>query len=142
MLALTTGLLALSLVAPPAPEAPGGYWRLGERVEPEPKDGREALFIGTLLTGVGALRAGSAVGGLLAAGDQCASFDRLGISLDAAACRGYRNYSWVNLGVGSAFVLTGVVYLALGAHRRSRHNAWTRGEVSLQLGPSGPWLAF
>lgn len=141
---MLAGILSLS-PAPPPSGAPGGYWSLGEQRdrEPEPKDGEEELTIGSVLLSLGLLRAGAGAV-IVWMGDQprfCDPED------PTANCGSLRTFGYVGLGEGALMFTTGIVYLAIGAHHRRRHDAWRRGEpLSLRIGHAGqrltlrPWL--
>ena len=77
---IALSLIAGTLAGPPAsgaegpqagppPPPPGGYWELGEQREPEPKDGRQSLLVGAILTPLGLLRVGGAVSTIYVAQD-------------------------------------------------------------------------
>lgn len=128
------GVLGAPGESEPAPdEAPGGYWTLSEQRERvrEPLDGEEELTVGAILFSLGLLRAGAAGVTVWMAGqaDLCPA-------TDDAGCAAFRTYGFAGFGEAGLMVGTGLVYLAIGASRRSKHRRWERGEtVTL-----GPWL--
>ncbi|PRP92363.1 hypothetical protein ENSA5_49940 [Enhygromyxa salina] len=137
-------LLAGTISAPPSEAPPGGYWTMGEQRERErePADGDDELTIGSVLFSLGLLRAGAAALSLWMAGRP----DLCPISADAD-CSSLRTYGFVGIGEGSLMIGTGIVYLAIGASRRQRHQRWQRGEVTQLRHPPltrrlqlGPWL--
>jgi hypothetical protein len=132
--------------APPSEAPPGGYWSLGEQRERarEPLDGEFELTVGSVLFSLGLLRAGAGALSVWMAGrpDLCPSSDTDG------DCSGLRIYGWVGVGEGALMFGTGIVYLAIGATRRARHQRWERGEpISWRRGGLvrrvqwSPWLA-
>lgn len=141
---MLVGILSWS-PAPAPSEAPGGYWSLGEQRDRqrEPKDGEEELTIGSVLLSLGLLRAGAGAVTIWM-GDQPRFCDPADPTTD---CGSLRTYGWVGVGEGGLMFTTGIVYLAIGAHHRRRHDAWRRGEpLALRIGHAGqrltlrPWL--
>lgn len=137
---MLAGILSVS-PAPAPSEAPGGYWSLGEQRdrEPEPKDGEEELTIGSVLLSLGLLRAGAGAV-IVWMGDQPRFCDP---NDPTANCGSLRTFGFVGVGEGALMFTTGIVYLAIGAHHRGRHDAWRRGEpLSLRIGHAGQTLAL
>lgn len=143
-------LVAATLAAPP-PEGParrrddapapppGGYWDLGERREPEPDDGQTNLTIGGILLGLGAVRTGSGALGVALTTDLERCRDVYG-NVPVNTCRGLEIYGWVGVGAGGLMVVTGAVFLGLGAAAKQRHDAWRlRNSVSMQRSRAGTW---
>ena len=128
--------LAAALAAPPPSspplgpgEAPGGYWSLYER-RSEPPDGSNNLALGAALFSLGAIRA--AVGGMTVwTGRDPARCEEV----VNGACAEVEIYGWTGVGLGALMLVTGVVYLGVGARQRARHVRWRRGELSI-----GPWM--
>jgi hypothetical protein len=126
-------MVAAMLAAPPEGPArprheapvppPGGYWSLGERREPEPDDGQTHLTVGGILLGLGAVRAGSGALGVALTADLERCRDVYG-NVPANTCRGLEVYGWVGVGAGALMVVTGSVFLGLGAAAKRRHEAW------------------
>ncbi len=120
-------LVALALgPAPPADDLPpGGYWRLGERREPEPNDGEDNLLVGGILGSLGLLRTASGVAQVyVASPEQCPRLEPYGI--EAGGCPQLRAYGWAGVGFGGLFLATGVTLLAIGGAQRKKHRAWKR----------------
>jgi hypothetical protein len=133
--ALLAAVLLLGPSAPaPDPVPPGGYWRFGERRDPEPNDGRDNLMIGTIMTSLGLLRTASGVAYVvMAQPDRCDDLDRFGI--DPASCPQVRGFGWAGVAFGGAFLVTGVTMLAIGGVQRKRHRAWER-RYGISLAPA------
>lgn len=112
----------------PEPEElvpPGGYYRLGEKREREPNDGRDNLLIGSILTSLGLLRAGTGAAQVyIASPGQCARLADSGIEEDS--CPGLVAYGWSGVAFGGLFLATGITMLAIGASQRRKHDAWKR----------------
>lgn len=145
-------LVAATLAAPPEGPArrrddapappPGGYWDLGERREPEPDDGQTNLTIGGILLGLGAVRTGSGALGVALTADLERCRDIYG-NVPVNTCRGLEVYGWVGVGAGALMVVTGGVFLGLGAAAKRRHEAWRlRNSVSARHGTGGTWSQF
>jgi hypothetical protein len=132
---LVAGMLA-GTAAPPAAEQPppGGYWRVGERREPEPDDGQDNITIGSILFSLGVLRAGAgAVQVYLASPGQCANLESSG--LGEGSCPSVRGYGWAGVALGGLFIGTGVTMLAIGLSQRKEHEAWKR-RYGIAWGPA------
>lgn len=131
---LPTRLPTPELAWQPAAQPPGGYWQFGEKTEPEPPDGDEALTIGSVLLSLGALRAGTGGASVWMAiePDRCPA-------KDARGCEGLLIYGWSGVGLGALSVVTGIVYLGIGAAQRARHQRWQRGTSRARLSPW--WIA-
>lgn len=122
-------LVAASLLAPstpaPTPDPPGGYWRFGEKREPEPNDGRDNLMIGSIMFSLGVLRTASGVAYVvIAQPERCDDIVRFGI--EPEGCPQVRGFGWAGVAFGGAFLVTGVAMLAIGGAQRKRHRAWQR----------------
>lgn len=122
-------LVAASLLAPstppPDPEPPGGYWRFGEKREPEPNDGHDSLLIGSIMLSLGVLRTASGVAYVvIAQPERCDDIGRFGI--EPESCPQVRGFGWAGVAFGGAFLVTGVAMLAIGGVQRKRHRAWQR----------------
>lgn len=118
--------VAGTLAAPP-PEGPaqppGGYWDLGEKREPEPKDGQTNLTVGAILLPLGLLRSGAgAVNVYTTTGDRCARI----YGFDPEDCSSFRAYGWWGVGFGGLMAVTGAVFLGIGFKQRAEHNRWKR----------------
>jgi len=144
---VSTWGLAVLLAAPPegprpgrteAPAPPpGGYWSLGERREPEPDDGQTSLTVGAILLGLGAVRTGSGALGVALTADLDRCRDIYG-NVPANTCRGLEAYGWVGVGAGALMVVTGGVFLGVGAAAKRRHEAWRlRNSVGAAPGNGG-----
>ena len=118
--------LAVTMLAPPVEsEVIGGYHEGSEVREREPDDGDNKVLIGSILAPLGALRAGAAVGMLVAAQPgNCQRF--YGKSVSTGTCASLRIYSWYGVGLGGLMVATGAVFLAMGLVQRRRHREWKR----------------
>ncbi|PRQ04907.1 hypothetical protein [Enhygromyxa salina] len=123
--------------APPGDEPPpGGYWTLGEQRERqgEPHDGEDELTIGAVLFSLGLLRTGAGVLNIWMADQPSMCSD------PEQGCSSLRAFGWAGLGEGGLLTGTGIVYLAIGASRRSQHQRWERGEPLVQRLQLSPWL--
>ena len=117
--------------AGPTPPPPGGYWELGEQREPEPKDGRQSLLVGAILTPLGLLRVGGAVSTIYVAQDgRCQTT----LQANDDTCQSLRLWGYSGLGMGGLMFVTGVVFLGIGFHRRAEHDAWKR-RYSISMSP-------
>jgi hypothetical protein len=106
----------------PAPTPPGGYWSVGERSEPEPPDGHDALTIGSVVFSLGLIRAGA--GG-------AAVYMATRPDLCAVDCRSMSLYGWAGVGFGALMFVSGIVTFSVGAAQRAKHERWQRGEAKL-----------
>lgn len=127
--------LALALAVPPpvfdpdAGIAPGGgYWAPGEAPSIAPPDGEDQILIGAIMIPLGVLSAASASPMVWAtAPGHCP--DRLqgwGIDANPDQCRGLFIYNVIRVSYGSAAVITGAVFLAIGLQRRKALKEWKR----------------
>lgn len=118
---------------------PGGYWGLGEAPIPAPPDGDDEVLAGTVLVPIGLLTAASAVPFLyLFEEAHCEErAPRLGYQLDARQCRGLFIGNAVRTVYGTAMLVSGIVLLGVGLHRRKRHREWKHHHVRVDFAPSG-----
>jgi hypothetical protein len=122
-------LLAASLIASPplsswqpAPTPPGGYWSLGERSEPEPPDGHDALTIGAVVFSLGLIRAGA--GGATV-------YMSTRPELCAIDCGSTAAFGWAGVGFGALMFASGLLSMSIGLAQRAKHERWQRGELSV-----------
>jgi hypothetical protein len=127
--------LAATLAAPPPPEydpdsglPPGGYWAPGEAPVIAPPDGEDQILIGAIMLPLGVLAAGSAAPLVWAtAPGHCPDrLDGWGINADADQCRGLFIYNVIRVSYGTAAMVTGAVFLAIGLKRRRALAEWKR----------------
>ncbi|MEZ4450722.1 MAG: hypothetical protein R3B09_14670 [Nannocystaceae bacterium] len=118
--------VAAAMIAPPVEnEVIGGYYEGSEVREREPDDGDKQILIGSILAPLGALRAASGVGMLVAAQPgRCQ--DYYGKNASESTCSGLRIYSGIRIGLGGLMLATGAVLLSLGLVQRRRHREWKR----------------
>jgi hypothetical protein len=114
----------------PAPTPPGGYWSVGERSEPEPPDGHDALTIGSVIFSLGLIRAGA--GG-------AAVYMATRPDLCAVDCRSMSLYGWAGVGFGALMFVSGIVTFSVGAAQRAKHERWQRGQAKLDRFGMAPW---
>ncbi len=122
------------------PGVPGGYWDLDRTRGREPKDGDDEVLAGSIIFPLGLLSVGSSAAHVwLSTPGHCESrWKSLGASPTRDQCTGLYAYGWVRLAYGSAMVVTGAVLLAIGLHRRRKHDEWERGYARM---PSvTPWF--
>lgn len=116
-------------------DPPGGYHRMGEWSEPEPKDGHAEIVVGGIIAPLGAIRTALGVGQVVAAsGENCTRLVVEGFGARPEDCETIRVLGWVGVGYGALMLVTGVVTLALGLKRRAEHRRWKQ---AFGLGPRG-----
>lgn len=116
-------------------DPPGGYRRMGEWQEPEPKDGHTEIVIGGIIAPLGAIRTALGIGQVVAAsGENCTRLVVEGFGARPEDCETIRVLGWVGVGYGALMLVTGVVTLALGLKRRAEHRRW---KEAFGLGPRG-----
>jgi hypothetical protein len=106
----------------PAPTPPGGYWSLGERSEPEPPDGHDAITIGSVIFSLGLIRAGAGAAAVYMATRP---------ELCAVDCRSTSAFGWAGVGFGALMFTSGLISLSIGLAQRAKRERWQRGELSL-----------
>ncbi len=136
--------LVAALAAPPAtydPDSgvpPGGYWEPGEGREIKPADGEQQILIGAIMLPLGTLAVGSAAAMVWATvPDHCQRrMQSWGVTATADQCQGLYVYNLIRLSYGSAAVVTGAVFLAIGLHRRKELERWKKRHFQ-SLRPTG-----
>lgn len=123
---IVAGAVTLVMIAPPVEtEVIGGYYEGSEVREREPDDGETRIIIGSILTPLGALRAATGVGMLIAAEPgRCQQV--YGKNASESTCSGLQIYSGIGIGLGGLMIATGAVFLSLGLAQRRRHREWKR----------------
>ena len=121
----------------PSP-VPGGYWRLGEAPVPAPPDGDDEVLAGTVLVPVGLLTAASAIPLLYVFQEaRCETLaPRLGYHPNAQQCRGLFIGNAIRTVYGVGMLVSGIVLLGVGLHRRKRHREWMHHHVRIDFAPS------
>lgn len=106
----------------------GGYWAPGEAPSVAPPDGEEQILVGAIMIPLGVLSVGSASPMVWAtAPGHCPSrLEGWGIGANPDQCRGLFIYNVIRASYGSAAVITGAVFLAIGLHRRKALKEWKR----------------
>lgn len=143
--------LALALAAPPPPTydpasgvPPGGYWAPGEAPAVPPPDGEEQILIGAIMLPLGTLATASAATMVWATvpGHCQERMQNFGATPTRDQCKGLYIYNLIRISYGSAAMITGAVFLAIGLHRRRELKRWKQRRfqsfrpTSLSLAPS------
>lgn len=120
--------VAVALFAAPTerPSEPvGGYWDRGER-DPEPPDGHERVYTGSILLPLGLLATISGgVSAWVTSPSQCQDLlARYDLSDDE--CRGLFAFNLAHTAVGGLLTITGAVMLGMGLDQRRKHREWRR----------------
>ncbi len=138
-------MVALSLAVPPPSYDPdagvppgGGYWAPGEAPVVKPPDGEEQILIGAIMLPLGTLATASASAMVWATmPDHCPRrLQSWGIDANEDQCQGLYIYNLIRLSYGSAAVVTGAVFLAIGLHRRQELERWKKRRFQ-SLKPTG-----
>jgi|GEM_PF-1759002 len=124
--------LAISLAVPPPaydPDSgvpPGGYYAPGEAPAIAPPDGEDQILIGAIMLPLGTLAVGSAAAMVWATvPDHCPRrLQSWGWNANEDQCRGLYIYNLIRLSYGSAAMVTGAVFLAIGLQRRAALKRW------------------
>lgn len=125
--------LALALAAPPPPTydpdsgvPPGGYWAPGEAPAIAPPDGEEQILIGAIMLPLGTLATASAATMVWATvpGHCQERMQSFGANPSRDQCKGLYIYNLIRISYGSAAMITGAVFLAIGLHRRKQLERW------------------
>jgi hypothetical protein len=127
-----------------AEEIPGGYRGILDTRGPEPRDGEDELGIGAILLPLGILRAGTGVTAWWIGGPGCDDVAP-DVGVEPSGCPGLRNYGIAGASLGGLMIVTGIVYLAVGARRRAEHRRWSglaRRLDSFQLSSEGVSIRF
>jgi hypothetical protein len=137
--------LALSLAVPPPAYDPdsgvppgGGYWAPGEAPVIEPPDGEDQILIGAIMLPLGTLATASASAMVWATvPGQCPRrLQGWGFNANEDQCRGLYIYNLIRLSYGSAAMVTGAVFLAIGLKRRKELERWKKRRFQ-SLRPTG-----
>ena len=140
-----TVALALSLAAPPPAYDPdsgvppgGGYWAPGEAPVIEPPDGEQQILIGAIMLPLGTLATTSAAAMVWATvPDHCPRrLQSWGVNANEDQCQGLYIYNLIRVSYGSAAIVTGAVFLAIGLHRRKELERWKKRRFQ-SLRPAG-----
>lgn len=130
---MLSSMVSLALAAPPPPVyepdsgvPPGGYWAPGEAPAIAPPDGEEQILIGAIMLPLGTLAASSAATMVWATtpGRCQERMQNFGANPTRDQCNGLYIYNLIRVSYGSAAMITGAVFLAIGLQRRRELKRW------------------